>query len=988
MIRGHDNLRRVRKALLSDLSALVKIAKRLQDVANGQLSDEGVDNLLDEMLLKAFKIVTRAVVFLDIWIEESKPSNTLTVSSAFEAAAAAANAPLTPPADGSVVSSTARRPSTVQSDISMDDSRSVTSATRSSARLSRSIRNSLSQSSDGPPQVDRMSRTPSEGTSRTSMSRRVSYHGGSIAVQDFSLVSTHLGRCYDAFLSVLGSFIGLHMQQRSSTELLITTQQAVKSCRRLMTIIEAVMKRDSRRPEVIRKAKDHLVDKIMDLARAAQHAFRTAANEEVVLTPADHQRLVDAATACVRSAGECYAHTQLVLEQIGDFEYEATDPFHKEEAASATSTDQEGLHSIAEESTSRQSPPRPIAPKLVIPQNDPQPSSPFMNVFSPESRLSSEFTPSTEITVDTPATDVSNDDDIPPTPPPKTDMNIGHSGFGVEVRDFTTPKAPKNEARAVTSTGSTSTFASSTKDSDWSGHSVTSTSATSVDHETKKDVIIEEEMSARQIASAVEEIEETEEKLLETTFAHELSTKDGRIIGGTLRGLIERLTAFDSTPDSEFVSTFYLTFRLFATPLEFAEALADRFNYIGQSPTIANPVRLRVYNSLKGWLEAHWRHDCDTVALPFIMDFTKSSLIPVLPTAGKRLLELAEKVSVVHGPVVPRLISSIGKTNTAIAQYINPDTPLPQPIISKNQLSLLRSWKENGAPVNITDFDPLELARQFTIKESQIFCSILPEELLATEWTKQSGSLAVNVRMKSTLSTDLASLVADSILQLEDAKKRAAVIKQWVKIANKCLELNNYDSLMAIYCALTNSTITRMKRTWEVVSPKTRALLDTLGAIVDVSKNYTGLRQRLQSLMPPCLPFVGMYLTDLTFVDHGNPPTRQLSAGDSSFSVINFDKHVKTAKIISDLQRFQIPYRLTEIPELQTWMQDQLVRVRSTGDKSFQNFYRRSLVLEPRDIPARRTSPVPGLPQGPQNKEKFDFLSWTHSSKDKAISTH
>ena len=196
---------------------------------------------------------------------------------------------------------------------------------------------------------------------------------------------------------------------------------------------------------------------------------------------------------------------------------------------------------------------------------------------------------------------------------------------------------------------------------------------------------------------------------------------------------------------------------------------------------------------------------------------------------------------------------------------------------------------------------------------------------------------------------------------------------------------------MAIYCALTNSTITRMRRTWELVSPKSRATLDILGGIVDVSKNYAGLRHQLQNLMPPCLPFVGMYLTDLTFVDHGNPATRQLATSEGSTPVINFDKHVKTAKIISDLQRFQLPYRLEEIPELQTWIQDQLVRVRSTGDKSFQKFYRRSLVLEPKDVPSRRPSPsIHAMPQPvrQETKERFDFLSWTHSSKDKSITTH
>lgn len=487
------------------------------------------------------------------------------------------------------------------------------------------------------------------------------------------------------------------------------------------------------------------------------------------------------------------------------------------------------------------------------------------------------------------------------------------------------------------------------------------------------------------------------------TYAHEvMCNKDGQITGGTLPALIERLTISDATPDATFVSTFYLTFRMFATPTEFAQGLIDRFIYVADSPRISGPVRLRVYNVFKGWLESHWRNDCDSPALELIVPFALRQLQAVLPTAGRRLASLAEKVGATNGPLVPRLISSMGKTNTAIAQYVSPDAPIPAPIITKGQLTALKNWKHGGASISILDFDPLELARQFTIKESRIFCSILPEELLATEWTKKSGSMAVNVRAMSRLSTDLANLVADCILQSECPKKRAAVIKQWVKIANKCLDLANYDSLIAIICALNTATILRLRRTWELLSTKTKTLLGELSGVVDVSRNYAVLRQRLQNHMPPCLPFVGTYLTDLTFVDVGNSPTRQLlharDNADAGQTVINFDKHMKTAKIISDLQRFQVPYRFVEVPELQTWIQDQLVRVRSSDQSNVQSYYRRSLILEPRE-------PLAGRPAGPaiegggapssatsffsnggnSSKEKFDLfgLGWTHHSKDK-----
>lgn len=245
----------------------------------------------------------------------------------------------------------------------------------------------------------------------------------------------------------------------------------------------------------------------------------------------------------------------------------------------------------------------------------------------------------------------------------------------------------------------------------------------------------------------------------------------------------------------------------------------------------------------------------------------------------------------------------------------------------------------------------------------------------------------------STLSTDLANLVADTILHLEDAKKRAVIIKQWVKVAAKCLELNNYDSLMAIICSLNSSMVMRLKRTWELVSTKTKTRLDELKAITDVGRNYAVLRQRLHNHVAPCIPFVGIYLTDLTFIDVGNGTTRQLpgESGRDGVSVINFDKHMKTAKIIGQLQSFQVPYRLAAIPEMQDWMDAQIQRVRASDQSNVQSYYRRSLLLEPREA-QHSTRGSPSIDNSAQSsfaaesrtssKEKFEFLNFNFSTSN------
>ncbi|KAI9801410.1 MAG: hypothetical protein M1825_003389 [Sarcosagium campestre] len=1048
-IKAEASLRKNRKALLSDLSALVKTTKRLKDIANGVYLVENVEDVVDEMTMKAFKLVTRGVKFLDIW-NEKIATGRIYHRNGF-------SVPPTPPADvstfGVAVSEDLPQGSCFGSFVT-PESYAVSDANvvqpvqtpahdppvEQTKRISSTPCRSSISSRPGTSLSSRTISRPASGKiHRLSASHRFSNSGRSVVNNNnnnrCNLASQQLSATHDAFLSLQGSFIGrLHLQSRSSPDLLETTHQSVAACRDLLAVVETVWERDNRRADSLLYAKDAMYGRITGLIGTAREIFRSSSSiddREDIMVPEESNLLMSEATACVMAAGECVARTKYVIEKIGDFEFEPVG-LGIASALASLSNSPENVDDTGD-LVSGDVQPHGLADALSIPPEPmvrPPPPPPFSDRFSDAGRIdvasaaedvptgfsTGDDSPTAPSTSSTAPIHAPSDSPLllPPVPhlssPLLVEGQFNHANSPVPIHAHVQSKEGPAQAQAsapaasqslrqqpvrmdsfdVGSTGSNSTYISSMRDSETSIVSQTSTRATTPDHTGSKclntpTLSVCPSANGSQLTLA-DECEETEAKVLETTFAHELiCNKDGQITGGTLPALIERLTTHDATPDSLFVSTFYLTFRLFTTPCEFAEALVQRFDYVADSPQGAGPVRLRVYNVFKGWMESHWRNESDSVALNVIVEFANTKLANLLPGAGKRLAELANKVSSVDRPLVPRLISSIGKTNTSIAPYVAPDTPLPTPSITKGQMALLKNWKQGGSTPNILDFDALELARQLTIKESKIFCSILPEELLAQEWTKKAGSLAVNVRAMSTLSTDLATLVADTILQFEDTKKRATIIKQWVKIANHCLELNNYDSLMAIICSINSSTILRLKRTWEVVSQKTKVRLENLRGIVEVSRNYAVLRQRLQGHVPPCLPFVGIYLTDLTFVDVGNGTTRQLPGdeGSQGTSVINFDKHMKTAKIIGELQRFQIPYRLNEIPEVQDWMNAQVLRVRSTDQANVQKYYRRSLLLEPREQnQSQRTSPIEPPSAG---KDKFDFLSWSHYTKDKAV---
>ncbi|GAA95817.1 hypothetical protein E5Q_02474 [Mixia osmundae IAM 14324] len=425
---------------------------------------------------------------------------------------------------------------------------------------------------------------------------------------------------------------------------------------------------------------------------------------------------------------------------------------------------------------------------------------------------------------------------------------------------------------------------------------------------------------------------------------------DGHITGGTLRCLVERLTLSDTTIDPIFASTFLMTFRLFASPASFVQALIERYDSQIRSqvqPTNrATPVSLRIYNCLKSWLETYWQQDTDAVVLDQLDVFAREALTATLPTPAQRLLDLIARRRYSVGGLAQRSLkrmtsidcikSSFQPNANDQAQYSPPAQLLapPTPLLNKGAMQTLRSGSFDR--IGVLDFDPLELARQLTLMESRLFCAITTRELLGQEFSKKQGT-AINVKAMSSLSTRLTGWVAETIVAEQDAKKRAVLLKYFIKLADRCNCLRNYNCLMAIMAALDSSTISRLKKTWEGLSAKYKQLVECLRKSVEHTRNYSDYRAMIRNAVPPALPFLGLYLTDLTFCQDGNAATRP-SPQDKTLQLINFDRYQKIAKTVRDLQRFQVPYNLSEIPEIQAYL-DHVLRSLPTESN---DLYRRN----------------------------------------------
>ncbi|KAJ7069680.1 ras guanine nucleotide exchange factor domain-containing protein [Mycena amicta] len=442
---------------------------------------------------------------------------------------------------------------------------------------------------------------------------------------------------------------------------------------------------------------------------------------------------------------------------------------------------------------------------------------------------------------------------------------------------------------------------------------------------------------------------------------------DGHLVGATMEVLVEKMTPHDSMLDAAFSAIFFLTFRLFSTPIELVDTMIQRYNLLPPSG-ISNedvqlwqqrkgvPVRLRVANIIKTWVEIYWRPGVDDVALEPLASFTQNGLASFFPKPAQRILDLLDA----RGQTAGSVISPKSERTRDPGMSINPPSAvlpaaeIPRPVMTKGLFANLRS--RNFVAITLTDFDPLELARQITIMECALYCAIQSEEVLETG--QEGATPPVNVRAVSSLSTAITGWVTESILRETDTKKRTLLIKFFIKVADRCTSLNNFSTPRAILAALDSSTISRLHQTWLGLPQKNKSQLESLRRLADHSRNYREYRSKLRNTAPPAVPFLGLYLTDVTFCREGNPSHRA-SPLNPDKKLINFNKYHKLARIVQDMQRFQVQYPLKCIQEVQEYLQGAFQMSKHHGD--LQDLYRRSLLVEPRQ--AADTTPATDMRQ-------------------------
>ncbi|XP_072344719.1 rap guanine nucleotide exchange factor 1-like isoform X6 [Scyliorhinus torazame] len=253
--------------------------------------------------------------------------------------------------------------------------------------------------------------------------------------------------------------------------------------------------------------------------------------------------------------------------------------------------------------------------------------------------------------------------------------------------------------------------------------------------------------------------------------------------------------------------------------------------------------------------------------------------------------------------------------------------------------SLMKPLAARGVaarPGTLHDFHSHEIAEQLTLLDAELFYKIeIPEVLL---WAKeQNEEKSPNLTEFTEHFNNMSYWVRSIIIQQEKAQDRERLLLKFIKIMKHLRKLNNFNSYLAILSALDSAPIRRLE--WQKQTSEGLAEYCTL---IDSSSSFRAYRAALAEVEPPCIPYLGLILQDLTFVHLGNP--------DLIDGKINFSKRWQQFNILDSMRRFQqAHYELKRIDDIVTFFND------FSDHLAEEALWELSLKIKPRNIQRRKT---------------------------------
>jgi hypothetical protein len=321
------------------------------------------------------------------------------------------------------------------------------------------------------------------------------------------------------------------------------------------------------------------------------------------------------------------------------------------------------------------------------------------------------------------------------------------------------------------------------------------------------------------------------------------------IRGGTLEKLVQRLY-HETTPKQapDFVVDFVLTHTAFATPEQVINLLTQKYiecvEAESKEPTASQGesefkrIRLRICNVFEQWIELQPENLNDEKFKEFVK--TKVAAADgarIAKTLTKKLARSAAELGLPSTSSPSSSSSSSPSASTSGSSSASSSSPedgmpggsgskktsprssSPRPLrresSSTSPAMLTTSGKvkapkslvpRNSKVLSLDDVEAVELARQMTLLDYELFQRIRPCEYNNLAWTKKNKeSLSPNLLRMIRRFNEVSIWVQSTIVNGKSVKKRAAIVDKFVKIAQVITYASRnfltYEFFFMLFCS-------------------------------------------------------------------------------------------------------------------------------------------------------------------------------------------
>ncbi|KAJ3299248.1 hypothetical protein HK104_009551 [Borealophlyctis nickersoniae] len=340
------------------------------------------------------------------------------------------------------------------------------------------------------------------------------------------------------------------------------------------------------------------------------------------------------------------------------------------------------------------------------------------------------------------------------------------------------------------------------------------------------------------------------------------------ITAGTPDKLLDALI-FPLGQDMSYAEVFLATYRFFLPAKTVLNWLIEWYNVDVDDDCLPSQetflrknrkhIQSRAIKVLLLWVKNHW-HDFHTA--------------PDLVAELSSFVEHVAQVSFGDGQKMTQAIRE-QRLSWYTTQYI-------PPFVTKRGV-----LNDNTRPWAL-QWEPADFAHQLTLIDHMLFKQIRPDaylHIMHQPAPRVGGghNVALKVILEYIAWFRLVATYTETIILGEEVpKKRGKAIKQFIKIAKVCRELNNFNTTLAIVYGLARPSIARLTQAWESISGKYVDSFRALLAIMDPTADYASLWSAFKTVEPPGIPFLAAYMQDLLEIHEEVPIEAESLPAESS----------------------------------------------------------------------------------------------------------